>query len=159
MQTELSPYLVSSLDDIVWVEKASQTGHIWSAFRPQEGWERGVLDKVRDRGGAEGWGNVHSLTPEGVDAARSYILSYELDPEILVGSGVSFSVKGAQSAPWVPEHTVVVVPRDRMYLGTVHQVSPIQVAVVVHNASRGIALATASVAQDHPKRVRSQRRG
>lgn len=145
---ELNPFLVSSLDNMVWVERASKTGMVWAAFRSSKGWEKNILSQVTDRGKREGWGNVHPLTPEGVAAAVAYVRSFGLEAEVLAGPRVTFQVDGMSKAPWVPAGFVVVVPRDRMYLGTVHQVSPTQVAVVVHNPSRGIAIATSSVAQD-----------
>lgn len=42
---------------------------------------------------------------------------------------------------WVPEGTVVVVPRDRSFVGMVSQVTPKKIAGVVHNAARGIGIA------------------
>lgn len=42
---------------------------------------------------------------------------------------------------WVPDGTVVVVPKDRTFVGTVSQVTPKKIAGVVHNAARGIGIA------------------
>ena len=42
---------------------------------------------------------------------------------------------------WVPPGTVIVVPKDRTYVGVVSQVTPKKLAGVVHNAARGIAVA------------------
>ena len=42
---------------------------------------------------------------------------------------------------WVPQGMVVVVPKDRMFVGTVSQVTPKKLAAVIHNAARGIAIA------------------
>lgn len=42
---------------------------------------------------------------------------------------------------WVPEGTIVVVPRDRSYVGLLSKVTANKIAAVVHNAARGIAIA------------------
>lgn len=41
---------------------------------------------------------------------------------------------------WVPDNTIVVVPRDRSYVGHVSKVTAKKIAAVVHNAARGIAI-------------------
>ena len=41
---------------------------------------------------------------------------------------------------WVPAGTIVVVPRDRTFVGLVARVTPKTLAAVVHNAARGIAV-------------------
>jgi len=43
---------------------------------------------------------------------------------------------------WVPANTVIVVPKDRAFVGVVWQVTPKKIAGVVHNAARGIAIAS-----------------
>ena len=42
---------------------------------------------------------------------------------------------------WVPPGTVIVVPKDRTFVGVVSQVTSKKIAGVVHNAARGIAIA------------------
>lgn len=42
---------------------------------------------------------------------------------------------------WVPDECVVVVPRDRSFVGVVARVTGKKIAGVVHNAARGIAIA------------------
>ena len=41
---------------------------------------------------------------------------------------------------WVPDGTIIVVPKDRSFVGLVHQVTAKKVVGVVHNAARGIAI-------------------
>jgi len=41
---------------------------------------------------------------------------------------------------WVPDGAIVVVPRDRTFVGLVTRVTPKKLAAVVHNAARGIAI-------------------
>jgi len=45
---------------------------------------------------------------------------------------------------WVPEGTVIVVPKDRSFVGVVSQVTPKKIAGVVHNAARSIGIAQGS---------------
>jgi hypothetical protein len=42
---------------------------------------------------------------------------------------------------WVPEGTIVVVPKDRSFVGVVSRVTTKKIAGVIHNAARGIAIA------------------
>lgn len=42
---------------------------------------------------------------------------------------------------WVPEGTIVVVPKDRTFVGVVNRATTKKLAGVVHNAARGIAIA------------------
>lgn len=41
---------------------------------------------------------------------------------------------------WVPDNTIIVVPKDRTFVGVVSQVTNKKLAGVVHNAARGIAV-------------------
>lgn len=41
---------------------------------------------------------------------------------------------------WVPDGMIVVVPKDRTFVGVVNQVTPKKIAGVVHNAARGIGV-------------------
>ena len=42
---------------------------------------------------------------------------------------------------WVPANTIVVVPKERTFVGVVSRVTAKKIAGVVHNAARGIAIA------------------
>ncbi len=46
---------------------------------------------------------------------------------------------------WVPEGTIVVVPKDRAFVGVVNRVTSKKLSGVVHNAARGIAVVRGSV--------------
>lgn len=58
----------------------------------------------------------------------------ELRP-LLENAGLPF-----RPSAWVPDGTIIVVPKDRSYVGVAHQVTPKKIAGVVHNAARGIAV-------------------
>jgi len=46
---------------------------------------------------------------------------------------------------WVPPGTIVVVPKDRAFVGVVSKVTPRKIAGLVHNAARGIAVVRGTV--------------
>jgi len=146
---ELAPYLVSSLHSVVWVPRVSKEGDIRTAFRPQSRFQEGSLvhqtldtelvQAVFQRAREEGWGSVHPMTPEGLVQAKDYLRSYGIEEcELLVHPLTKFKVDAVR-ANWVPLRMLVLVPKDRLYLGTLHVVSRDQVAAVVHNPSRGMA--------------------
>lgn len=45
-----------------------------------------------------------------------------------------------RASAWVPDGTIIVVPKDRNFVGLVHQVTAKKIVGVVHNAARGIAI-------------------
>jgi len=62
------------------------------------------------------------------------LMPSELRP-LIEESGLPF-----RPSSWVPEGTIVVVPRDRTFVGLVSRVTPKKLAAVIHNAARGIAV-------------------
>jgi len=133
-------------------------------------WE--AIEAVMAMGRQAEWGNVHPLTKEGLRAAVNHVESYDLtDLELLVprrhplketeqdaeedeGDGeVGETVPSIQSlvdglglplrpSSWLPSDCVVVVPKDRTYVGLVNLVTPKSLAGVIHNAARGIGIAS-----------------
>jgi len=63
------------------------------------------------------------------------LMPVELRP-IIEATGLPF-----RPSSWVPDNTIVVVPKDRAYVGVVSKVTGKKIAGVVHNAARGIAIA------------------
>jgi len=158
---ELAPFLVSSSKATLWVnprrpsvkaatrEIKSLTAYFWEVVRA-----------VIMKGRALEWGNVHPLSKAGLQAAIDHVRSYDLsDLEVLAHPDVDWGKvhkdweveEGSipltllglplQPAPWLPKSTVVVVPRDRDFVGFALLFQE-RVASVVHNASRGIGVAT-----------------
>jgi hypothetical protein len=81
---------------------------------------------------------------EGVEApkaSRVPLMPPELRP-LIEEVGLTF-----RPSAWVPDGTVIVVPKDRAFVGLVHQVTSKKIAGVVHNAARGIGIAQSSGAQ------------
>jgi hypothetical protein len=119
-----------------------------------------ILKAVVSMGTVMEWGNVFPLTLEGVEGAVDYLKSYDFDNlEYLVprtpdpgkkaplmpphfrpligGSVIPFRV-----CSWVPENTLVVVPKDRQMLGVLTPFKGGKHSCVLHNACRGMAVVT-----------------
>jgi len=160
---ETAPYLVSSTRSAIWVSKPSMTNTVRAAVRPRQGFLVQVLDEVIEAGEKYNWGNVHDLSPEGLDKAVEHLASYGLvEIDVLLGPGVAEGLedwlkdphedkteKGLSVAwhewPELPSDVVVVVPRDRAYLGFVASVGAGSLVSVIHNPSRGLAIAYSKV--------------
>lgn len=160
----LAPFLVSrasSKGHVLWVGRA-HGGCVKAALRKEDDlgvFFRSVVDAVVEKGRELEWGNVHPLTVEGLNSALAHVTSYgleeleilanpkfdwgSLNPEWHVEPGsLPLALLGfpIQPAIWCPLDTLVVVPRDRDFVGFayLHQK---RLAAVVHNASRGIGVA------------------
>lgn len=160
----LAPFLVSrasSKGQVLWVGRA-HGGVVKAALRSENDlgvFFRSVLGAVVDKGREMGWGNVHDLTPDGLKAAISHVESYgledleilahpafvwgDLSPEWAVQEGeIPMALLGLpiQPAVWCPLDTLVVVPKDRDFVGFVY-LHQRHLASVIHNASRGMGIA------------------
>lgn len=162
VNARLAPFLVSSSKGTLWV--GPRDGNkVYAATRkttnlPDYFWE--VVRSTIQEGRREGWDNSHPLTKAGVEEAIAHVRYYGFDElEILASPETpwgdiepSWAVKDdeipvallglpLQAATWLPPHTVVVVPKDRQYVGFVLLLQE-HIASVVHNASRGMGIAT-----------------
>lgn len=145
---ELAPYLVSSTRSVTWVPHASKENTVRAAVRKRQGIEAELVAAVVAMGQEAEWGNVHELTTEGIQACVGHLRDYIDEPlEIIVSAqtdleGVEFPENLQRTeAQWIPTDCVVVVPIDRSYVGTLWVIGRHKIAALVHNASRGIAVA------------------
>jgi len=145
---ELAPFLVSSTRSVAFVPFASHKKTIRAGIRSRPGIESEMVAAVVDAGSEFEWGNVHPLTTEGVQACLEHVSSYISVPlEIICAAdtdleGVEIPEHIQQTtAKWLPKDALVVVPADRTYLGTLWLLGPDRVAAVIHNVSRGMAVA------------------
>lgn len=162
----LTPFLVtrarSGEEMSLWVGRV-KGGQIKAALRDLpslEDYYVEVIHKVTDMGRSEEWGNIHPLTKPGLQGAIAHLNDFGFDGlEILAhpempwksvhsgwgneGRGMVLSLLGlpVQPAPWLAKDTLVVVPRDREMVGFVFLTRGMA-ASVVHNAARGIGVAT-----------------
>lgn len=147
VNAELAPYLVSSTRSVQWVAAPSQTGVIRAAVRKRQGIEADVVAAVTHMGRRAEWGNVHDLTTEGILRCVEHVASYELEPlELLVApdtnlEGVVLPEITVSRAAWMPLDALAVVPVDRGFVGTLGTIGKHKAVAVIHNASRGIAVA------------------
>ncbi len=160
------PYLVSRARSdalTMWIPRC-HNGKIRAAARATtlEALYAEIVQQVVTRGRSEEWCNTHPLTKAGIEAAIEYVKSYgfdeleilahpktpwgTIDPEWKTGAGdMVIGLKGyrVQPAAWLTLDTVVVVPRDRDFVGLVLKFDTVLVSVV-HNAARGMAVATST---------------
>ena len=125
-------------------------GKVRAAFR-KEGRPSLFLDIVKEVilcGRSKKWGNVHEFSQTGVQEALAHLHYYDIkEVEILVPpKGLPFDVTSdpmplITQAMWVPEGTAVIVPQNREFLGFVADIHNGSYISVVHNPSRGIAVA------------------
>lgn len=168
---ETAPYLVTSTSSLVWINQPHPGDVVKAAVRKTQpsALFSEVVEQVASMGRQMKWGNIHPYTPEGLRAAIGHLEFYGFqDLELLIprqkmgaqrtGDGVDVLALVSPAlrplvedlalplrpSSWVPEDCVVVVPKDRAYVGLVSVVAPNQIAALVHNAARGIALAWGS---------------
>jgi len=169
---DTAPYLVSSTSSVMWINAVHPGDMVKAAVRKMsvDDFFREVLEATMAMGRQQKWGNVHPLTLEGLQAAVEHVEFYDLGPvELLIprtrpvepdeddervipvdlmppelrplieDMGLPF-----RPSSWVPDSTIVVVPKDRTFVGVVSKITTTQIAGVVHNAARGIAIVQGS---------------
>ena len=153
---DTAPYLVSSSKGLVWIEKAHSGDKIKAAIQREVipgNVFMSVISEIASRGLIDEWGNVQPFTEAGFLAAVAHLDFYGLsDIEVLVpptGKGQSlrplwlgmrahdFPVRPCS---WLRDGWAVIVPKDRSFVGTLGHITARDVVVVVHNASRGVAI-------------------
>jgi len=106
------------------------------------------LDPMLDDGDdeeAELYREVHGEPPrvKSVD-----LMPPELRP-FIEDTGLPF-----RASAWVPEGTIIVVPKDRSFVGVVNRLTSKKIVGVVHNAARGIAIVRGPGQEGEPSHVR-----
>ncbi len=145
-----APYLVSGAKTpVVWLEEAP-TGILRAGIRSPIGINNDIIDAITLRGLQSEWGNVQDFTADGITACVKYLkdMGFKDDElDFLVAPGTSFECsEDLENIPiieadWMKEKSLIVVPRDRSYLGFIGNYPPDDIVAVVHNPSRGIAIA------------------
>lgn len=149
-----APYLVTTTRSLMW-HPEDFNGKVRSALRPGElpALYAEILQEVCTTSVEAQWGSVFPYTLDGVRDAISYLQHYGMenldilapDEKIdgLLGSMAKFCEADIVRVGYLPARTVVVVPKDRAYLGITMQagVDPRRRLVLVHNPSRGMAVA------------------
>jgi len=148
-----APYLVTSSTGVVWVEKPHPGDVVKAAVRITA---PGViftelLEAIIKRSETDDWGSVCPYNAKGLKEAIQYLSFYGLAdveilmpptaknkwPKWLLTKHLDLSVRPSS---WIPKGYIVVIPRDRDYVGMIGHLDGTRVAALVHNASRGIAI-------------------
>ena len=145
----------------MWIEEPHPNDVVKAAVRqsvtPGEVYQE-LVKALITRGRDDQWGSVHPLTVEGVQAAIDHVEYYELgDVEVLVPHKPIAKGKrkpadpvtplltamglGSRPSSWVPPKHILIVPKDRTFVGVMATFGKGQVLAVIHNPARGIAIA------------------
>lgn len=148
-----APYLVTTTRSLLW-HPEDFNGKVRSALRPEElpALYAEIIREVCTTSVEAKWGSVFPYTLDGVREAISYLQHYGMenldilapDEQVdgLLGSMTTFCGAGVVRVSYLPARTVVVVPKDRAYLGITMQAGVSgRRLVLVHNPSRGMAVA------------------
>ena len=146
---EATPFLVSTSKSLLWINKAPNNV-VRAAVRPKtkiHDFYLEILEEITTVGQECLWGNVQPFTKEGFTKAIAYVQSYDLEVECLLtkqdkeevsqllkGTDISYSI-----CNWLPKRCVLIVPKDRSYLGFIGVMATGFVSVI-QNPSRGIAI-------------------
>ena len=166
VDSRLGPYLVSmgavKSDPALWLRR-SHGGKVRAAPRDISlfDWFVEVIVAVTEKSRAEGWGNVQPLSKKGIQKCIDHVREYGLqdlmilahpdtdwpsiDPNWTVKEGdLPMALLGLplQPATWLDPKVLVITPKNREYVGFVQLIDH-RVVSVVHNASRGLAIARA----------------
>jgi len=143
----LAPFLVSSTRSVVWIDQASKEGFVRVALRSPNGIQGEIVATILDRAVQEDWGNVYSLSEHGLQEAAQYLQDQGANEvDLLMSPSLSDQVGTflpdqweVKTASWLPLDTLIVVPRDRTYLGTFGTLDG-NVCAIVHHPERAIAI-------------------
>lgn len=144
-----APYLVSGTKEpVVWVPEAPK-GKLHAGIRTEDNFRTEVVDAVTLMGMQQEWGNVNEFNLEGVQACIEYLKEFEIEDIDLVVNASSREAAmefltddlKPDEADWVPEDCIVVLPKDRSFVGWIGHVMDGKIVSVIHNPSRTITLA------------------
>ena len=158
VEADTAPYLVSSSTALVWVG-APHPGFIVKAatrpwmkeLKPLEAFFLEVVDAVWEKGQEMQWGNTHSFTEEGLGQAIRHVEYYDQGDLCLLVPRSESTINPKevakehgcllQQCSWLPDKCAVVIPKDRDFVGFLGILGRRNVVILVHNASRGLAVA------------------
>lgn len=149
---DTKPFIVSgSSNRVIWVPKPIKNT-IRAGVRDDDVgefyWD--VVQAVVRKGQAAMWGNSFDHRKKGIEGAITYVQDFDLgEVDLLCSENRSSYLKryfkqyDHYVVDWLPSDWVVVVPKDRSYLGWIADIEdwPEHYISVVHNPSRAIAVA------------------
>lgn len=150
---QTAPYLVTTTKSLLW-HPTDFNGKVRAALRTDklDFLYAEIIKEVCTTSIEAGWGSVFSYDLHGLDQAIAYVHSYGMaDVDILapdtaldglLGNMTTYMGKQIVRVGYLPARTVVVVPKDRDYLGIVMQLGDLdRRLLLVHNPARGMAVA------------------
>ena len=143
---EAGPFLITSSKTVLWVERSFPGGFLRVAVRKADpnALFKDLVEAIATRGEESEWGNVVDASHRGMSKAIDHLHYYGFkDLELLHGKGfkpTDVVAIPASYVEWMPEGWGVLLPKDRNYVGTTYDLGEGVVGVVVHNASRGVAI-------------------
>ena len=128
---DTGPFIVSGTRGVLPVYRTTNDGRIRAAVRvaSPDLLFREVISAFVPLSVSEGWGAVFPVGGE--NDARARMVEFGFD---------EVDVVKPEDADWVPPGHVILLPRDRAYVGTLVTFRSGAVAMVVHNPSRGICV-------------------
>lgn len=158
------PFLVTTLRSLAWIP-AVRNHRIRAGVMGINSTTtlfRAVVEETIRTGRQAEWGNIHPLTLEGLKEAIEHPRFYGLDSlQILAHPETNWEALNpewkrtdgkqlvavldlpVEQAPWLDPTTVIVLPKDRGFVGFVIEIGESHVVAVIHNASRALGIATA----------------
>lgn len=148
-----APHLVTAAGraGLIWIPNDRGSSMVRAAFRDQavEGLFKAIVQEVGITGRTCEWGNSHPFTPDGVAAAVAHVKEYGMECDLLIPPdspdwlhGSTFPVGRVVEAEWMRGmKSAVVVASERELLGFVALHGSSSVIALVHNPSRGMAVA------------------
>jgi len=153
VDSETAPYLVTTTRSLMWHPK-DFNGKVRAAMRtdPIETLYGEIIKEICATSVEAQWGSVFKYSLEGLADALDYVRSYGIsEVEILAhDNNLDALLQGITKwdgadivrVSYLPFRTLVVVPKDRDYLGILMQPGTIDRRLaLVHNPSRGMAVA------------------
>lgn len=150
---QTAPYLVTTTKSLLWHPK-DFNGKVRAAMRTDnlELLYAEVVKEICATSVEAKWGSIFPHTLDGISQAIAYVKEYDIpEVEILASEGKLDTLLGEVTkwdgadivrVSYLPFRTIIVVPKDRAYLGIAMQPGDFdRRLLLVHNPSRGMAVA------------------
>ena len=146
VEPQCAPFLVTATKSLMWVDKTNSLGNVRSAFQPPKKTDEiysKIVEEIKVKSEELGWGLTFSLDKSGLKGALERLAYYGIeDIEFIApASGVPNELipDNATRVSWLTNR-VIIVPKNRDYLGNLLTTPRKKVMALIHNASRGICI-------------------
>lgn len=140
-----APFLITATQRLMWVSKTNASGNIRSAFQPPK--DTGliysnIIEEIVSKSEESDWGLVFPKSRDGLKEALERMAYYEIDDiEFIAPAEESSDLipDNAQRVSWL-QGCILIVPKNRDYLGNLLTTPRNKTMALIHNASRGICI-------------------